>query len=288
MVARIALHAGTARAEVLPDMGAALAGLWAGDLPVLRPWRGRAGDGPFSVASIVLAPFSNRVSRPFTWRGRTHALPRNLDTEAFAIHGDAFARAWRVTRREAGRIDLALDDGAVGPFRYRAALSHALGPTGLVSELTLTNRSDEPMPYGAGFHPWFPRDRDTRIAFAATGLWPEDDRHLPASQRPVGLSADQDFSTRRALPAGWINNGFAGWDRHLRIEQGADAASVTLTAGALLDTLILFSPGADADFFCAEPVSHPVDALNLPGHPGLVVLAPGDSMTVSMRLAWGA
>jgi hypothetical protein len=42
-------------------------GLWVGEVPVLRPPGGLSGDGPVSVSSIVLAPFSNRVSRPFPW-----------------------------------------------------------------------------------------------------------------------------------------------------------------------------------------------------------------------------
>ena len=61
-----------------------------------------------------------------------------------------------------------------------------------------------------------------------------------------------------------------------------------MTAGPALHTLILFSPDGAADFFCAEPVSHPVDAHNLPGQPGLAVLEPGQTMTVRMRLEWAA
>ena len=47
------------------------------------------------------------------------------------------------------------------------------------------------------------------------------------------------------------------------------------------------SPAADADFVCFEPVTHPVDAFNLPGEPrdhGLKVLEPGESLGVSMRI----
>jgi aldose 1-epimerase len=283
---RLELRAGGARAEVLPGMGGALAGLWVGDRPVLRPWSGRPEDGPFSVASIVLAPVSNRVSRPFDWGGRTHALPRNLATEAFPIHGDAFARPWRVAARDQASVRLELDDGGFGPLLYSASLTHALVGSGYASELSITSRCAEPMPFGGGFHPWFPRDRETRLTFTATGVWLEDDRHLPAGDRPVAVPEAWDFSGGKALPEGWINNGFSGWDGRLRIAQGAAAVPVRLTAGSALDTLILFSPGAGADFFCAEPVTHPVDAVNLPGRPGVVVLEPGETMRVRMRMEW--
>ena len=267
-------------------MGASLGGLWVGDRPVLRPWSGQVEDGPFAVASIVLAPVSNRVSRPFDWGGGTHTLPRNLASEAFPIHGDAFGKPWTVARKDPRSIELALGDGAFGPLLYQARLTYEITPEAFSSALTLTSRCNAPMPFGAGFHPWFPHDRDTRIAFSATGVWLEDDRHLPAGDRPIALPDAWNFATARPLPATWINNGFADWDRRLRIAQGEAAVSLTMHACRELDTLILFFPASGADFFCAEPVSHPVDALNLPGRPGLAVLEPGETMTVWMRMEW--
>ena len=55
-----------------------------------------------------------------------------------------------------------------------------------------------------------------------------------------------------------------------------------------LTTFILYSPASDADFFCFEPVTHPVDAHNRPGGPeanGLTVLVPGDTLAVSCRFS---
>jgi aldose 1-epimerase len=53
-----------------------------------------------------------------------------------------------------------------------------------------------------------------------------------------------------------------------------------------LGTLILYSPSAQAPFLCLEPVSHPVDAHNLPGQPGLVRLAQGESLSAFLALSW--
>lgn len=279
----IELRAGAARATVAPARGAAVMGLWLGEVPVLRP---AVDEGLFSVSNIVLAPFSNRVSKPFPWQGGTVALARNMETEAFPIHGDAFQRPWDVAERSETRVVLRLEEGGFGPIRYAAELTFDLSPQGFRNALTLVSRSDGPMPFGLGFHPWFPRDADTRLTFAARGVWEEDARHIPVATTPAPIPEAWDFSEGRALPGGWINNGFDGWDGTARIEQGRAGVSLTMTTEGPLSTLIVFSPDAASDFFCAEPVSHPVDAHNLPGMPGLATLAPGEELAVAMTLAW--
>lgn len=282
----IELRAGAAQARIAPARGASVTGLWVGGIPVLRPASRDAEDGPFSVSSIVLAPFSNRVSRPFPWRDGTVALDRNIETEAFPIHGDAFQRTWEVWDLTTTRAVLHLAEGAFGPLRYAATLTFDLSPERLGIALVLVSRSDGPMPFGIGFHPWFPRDADTRLAFTARGVWEEDAHHLPVAATPAPIPEVWDFSAGRALPEVWINNGFDGWDGILRIDQRRAGVSVAMSVDGPLSTLIVFSPDATSDFFCAEPVSHPVDAHNLPGMPGLATLAPGDRLGASMDLTW--
>lgn len=279
------LTAGNARLQVLPAQGAALAGLWVRARPVLRPM---TGEGPFAASSIVLAPFSNRVSRAFDWNGATITLPRNLASEAFPIHGDAFQRPWTVTTASPSDAVLDLPDGAIGPLLYTAQQVMTLSPDRLDLTLTLTSRADRALPFGLGFHPWFPRGRETQIQFSAGAVWLEDARHLPATKAPTRIPEGWNFAQARPLPGDWINSGFADWSGDLQVHQGPEAVSATLRACPRLRTLILYSPHAQADFFCAEPVSHPVDAFNLPRHPGLQVLQPGETLSGSMRLEWTA
>jgi aldose 1-epimerase len=61
-----------------------------------------------------------------------------------------------------------------------------------------------------------------------------------------------------------------------------------IEASEVLDQYVVFSPAADADFFCFEPVSHPVDAFNLPARPdayGLKVLSSGETLDIWTRIA---
>lgn len=284
---RIELIAGDARADVMPGMGGALAGLRVGDRCVLKPWTGRPDDGPFALSNIVLAPFSNRISRPFVWLGKRIALERNLETEAFPIHGDAFQKAWTIIESRTDQVVMQLKDGAFGALRYEASLTYALSSTGLRCELALTSRADDPMPFGLGFHPQFPRDQNTRLEFTATGVWEEDGRHLPLNDNPIEIPPAWDFSVLRPIPETWINNGFDGWSGTAKILQGDSAMSVTMQASSNLGTLVIYSPDPEANFFCAEPVSHPVDAHNLRGLPGLAILEPGATLAAQMEFQWG-
>lgn len=282
----IRLLAGDAQAGILPDVGAGLTGLSVDGRPVLRPWSGRSADGPFALAMNLLLPFSNRIDRGFDFAGQHHDLAPNLPGEPFPIHGDAFQRPWRVVRSSGAAATLALDGGAFGPWRYSAEVRFVLTGQSLSAELALTNRGGATLPFGLGFHPWFPRLPGTLLRFDATAVWEEDGRHLRRSDRPEPLPEALSFARPAALPAGWINAGFAGWDGRADIIQPAPAQGCRITARDL-DTLLVYSPDAAADFFCAEPVSHPVDAHNLAGMPGLRPLRPGEAMSAALRIEWG-
>jgi aldose 1-epimerase len=233
----------------------------------------------------LLLPFSNRISGSFHFEGREHRLEPNLDGEPFPIHGDAFQRSWEVADRDGEGVRLRLPDGSFGPFSYEAEVAYCLSPTALATTLAVTSLSREPLPFGLGFHPWFPRSSGTRLRFRAAGCWPQDDRHLPATSGPAPIPPDWDFGVPAPPPEGWINTAFSGWDGEAELWHDVSAVSLRITAPDLR-TLIVYSPSAAAPFLCLEPVSHPVDAHNLPGQPGLVRLEPGASLSAGMTLSW--
>lgn len=276
------LSAGRAEAWVDPGLGAGLGGLCWDGRALLSAGAGRPGGGPFAQALNLLVPFSNRISRPFDFGGATHAVPANLEGEPVAIHGDAFQSAWEVEEAGVDHARLRLTAGT-GPFRYRAEVSYRLAPQSLDIALRVTNLAAMTLPYGGGFHPWLPRHPGTRLRLTATGHWPEDARHLPATTAPVPLPPDLRFDPPAALPGRWINEGLFGWDGRAEVIQ---PDHVLEFAAPGLTTILLYSPGPAAPFFCLEPVSHPVDAHNLPGQPGLVPLEPGGKLDFSLRLAW--
>lgn len=280
----VELSDGHARLVVAPEQGAAIArydALVAGGAPVplLKP-----GDGAGTSGCQLLVPWSNRISGGgFTFEGRFHAVLPNVPGEAFPIHGDGFQKPWRLARHTAFEAKLVLDDGAIGPYRYRASVTYALRDGSLEAKLTVENRTGLRLPYGLGFHPWFPRGDTTMLEAKAKRVWLEDERHLPIGVVPVNDRPAWNFSRAIPLPQGWVNNAFDGWDGRASIVQLEEGMAVTLTASPELNVYILYSPSTDAGFFCFEPVSHLVDAHH---GEGLTPLDYGETMSAAMRLDW--
>lgn len=287
----VILDNGKARVTLRPDLGAGATGHDFHDGTAWQPIFRRVPDDtahPFQLSNILLVPFSGRVSGGgFTFDEQFHAIARNMPAEKYPIHGSAFALPWTVRHWTLESVTLQLSAEGPGPFRYDAAMTYTLEDTALVMRLEIVNRGIR-LPFGLGFHPWFVRDGDTRLYAPAAQVWQEQDDHLPKAIEPIARHPEMDFNTSRSLPGRWINNWFSGWNRQARIDWPRRGISAAVTASDGLDQYVVFSPSGDADFFCFEPVSHPVDAFNLPGGAekyGMKILETGESVAASMRIA---
>jgi len=291
MRAAVQLVAGSLTADILPSLGGGVA-----RFDVLREekrievFRGcpeGGTDDPGKLGLYVLVPWSNRISGSgFTFGGVFHSLTPNIADEPCPIHGDGWLASWRVSRNDGRRVRLEHEGHALAPYHYDATLDYTLETNAMTIQLTATNRATLALPFGLGFHPWLPRTPGTRLQVDAESVWLEDARHLPVKRVPVKSCPDWDFSSPRSLPAGWINNAFTGWNGRATIVWEDRGLTLDLEARSPLSTFILYSPSADAPFFCFEPVSHAVDAHNLPPGPeahGLVVLVPGATLAAECR-----
>ena len=256
---------------------------------IFRGWPEGGTHDPEFPRPLRAVPWSNRISgQGFNFGGTFHPLLPNFAGEPCPIHGDGWLSPWQLLSKSNRSVRLNRETAGPGPFRYRGVLDYALDAEGMTIALTAINLAAIALPYGLGFHPWFPRTPATKLWASAETVWLEDSRHLPTEQVPVHRRSDWDFSSYRSLPEGWINNGFAGWNGRAAIRWEDRALALEINASPPLSDFILYSPGARSPFFCIEPVSHAVDGHNLPPGPeahGLVVLAPGESMTVECRFS---
>lgn len=274
------------RVGIVPGMGGGIAFMEARlpdrSVPVLRPWAG-PGAGPFGLGCILLLPFCNRIfGGGFRFGGAFHPVPPNLPGEPVPHHGGAFQQAWEVVAAGPERADLVLNDGAIGPWRYSARVSYSVENGALLARLDVTNQGPD-LPFGVGFHPWFPRLRDTRLQFSASGVWLAGADSRPTDHVPLADRPGWDFSAARPLPSGLIDTAFTGWAGCARLAQRDIAVQLSAPEG--LDLLQLYTP-PDAPFFCAEPVSHPVNAMNMDGQPGMAALVTGATLAAHMTLGW--
>lgn len=280
----ISLSDGVAEVDILPEEGAAIARYElirdAGRIQLFRPTPfGRAGQA-VDAASILLLPWSNRISGGgFRYGGRFIRLEPNLDGEPYPIHGNAFQLPWSVVGQDRSKASLFLHSDGPGDFRYAAEVLYELSQGDLCVELSVVNRGEGALPFGLGVHPWLPRTPATTLQFNAKEVWLEDGRHLPAGRLDLAAADGWDFATARPLPKDWINNAFGGWDGNAQIIWPEHDVGLRIVAAPMLRHCVVFSPGASSPFFCFEPVSHSIDAHNRPGRESsqLTRLEPGET-----------
>ncbi|MEJ8572300.1 aldose 1-epimerase [Microbaculum marinum] len=286
--AAVQLAAGDLRAEIRPDCGGSLGGFWsqtpAGTTDWMRRARPDAADAR-GMACYPLVPFSNRIREGrFTFLDREIVLPLNYAPHPHVIHGHGWQAAWQVAERTGHTAVLHYRHAAdAWPWTYLAEQRFALDAATLTIAISVTNLDDTPMPAGIGLHPYFPRHPGGRLSASVGGLWRSDDEVMPTDLVP----ADTVWPAGAPLIADEqpLDNCFTAWGKRLAIDwpgsDRGDARHLSLEASGPLDFLIVFTPPG-ASFFCAEPVSHCIDAFNLArtrDDTGMVALGPGETLS---------
>ncbi len=243
------------------------------------------------TACFPMLPFCNRIADArFCYGGKDVRLAANFPPEPHAIHGVGWQSSWQVSRAAGKQVVLRFDhDGGGWPWPFTATQSCSLADDGLTIELAVRNRSNETMPSGLGLHPYFARNGAVSVTAPAQELWFNDGRNLPfarVSKDPL-LDALKGGSP---LPSGYDNQ-ISGWTGRADIVWQDTRHRLTLSTSPALSRAVVYSP-ADEPFFCFEPVTHAWNALG--GSParhaerGVIALAPGQTHTLSVRLAVGS
>lgn len=272
---RIALDGHGWQAWLAPQDGGGITALRFQGRDILVPAPDRVPlGGPFGAFWMI--PWANRLDG-----GRLggHRLPINRAAEGTAIHGLSRDRPWQVAEATSDRV-LLTQAVAAGPYRYEARLLHGVWPGGFSLDLAITNTGDTPLPFGAGWHPWFVRPPGTRLRFGAATRFTHDSRCLPiAAEASAGLDGDE------ATFLGFDTH-FGGWDGAARIDWPGLSLGIAAT-GALATNLQVYAP-RDKAVLCVEPSSHVPDVANRPGFAAqgaMRVLAPGENLTGRIALS---
>ena len=268
-----------ATVTVSPELGASIVDYALHDgRQILRPST-NPSDG-FDCACYLLGPWCNRIDGGITgYDGRFIKVPPTHPRFPLPIHGSAALLEWDVLERTTDRAALAAIADWPEPFHYRSEVTYRLTDAALSIELAITHLGEIPLHYGMGIHPWFKRTPMTMLRASASHWQKTDDRMLPIGDVPIAARSAWNFDLLRGLPEDEIDTAFGGWDgtATLLIDQ---KLSLRISTRPELNHYQIYSTGNDADFVCFEPVTHPVNAHNMPGWPGLQMLNCNEQMSI--------
>lgn len=271
------LNAGALRLALRPDLGGCIAGLWCGDLPVLRSTEPSALSASRPSGCYPLVPYSNRLGyRRFRWLGHDHTTAPNFDDSPHSVHGVAWTRPWSVVSAGATQAEIAYvhEPDAHWPFAFRVTQRFELDSAALTVRLALINASPQPQPVGLGWHPYFPKRTRSRLHIELSERWESDATGLPTRRVPQpGIDGDVvhlDF-----------DHCFEGWTGPARLRD----EKLSLRLSSSLPYLVVFTPPT-REYFCVEPVSHVSNAIHMadPLAHGLRSVEPGATFDAWMRL----
>jgi aldose 1-epimerase len=266
-----------------PERGGSLARFdWCGE-PLFRP---ACGPTIFDSACFPLVPFSNRIARGrFGWEGRDVTLAPNFPggDHPHPLHGMGWLSAWQVSEADEASAILSHDHAAGDwPWAYRAEQRMTLSARGFEHRLRVINLSQEPMPAGLGFHPYFPQTEATIYHGLHLGEWTNDEGGLPLKLRRRERACDwwqgQPVATRH------VDTVYVGRQGPLLVTWPERRLKLSISPSAELADTVVYNPGY-GDFFCVEPVSHATDALNQAGNPSIRRLATGEIFEVTVQYA---
>lgn len=278
MTSALELRAGDLRLALRPDLGGSIAGLWLGDLPVLRSTEPDQLASSRLSACYPLVPYSGRLGyRRFRWNHVDHTTQPNVDGSPHSLHGVSWQRAWSVLEHGPRSAVLELRHGADAdwPFDFTVRQRFELGEGTLSLHLGFENTSPQSQPVGLGWHPYFPKRPRSRLHVEARERWETDASGLPTRSVPTpGIDADVAHLA--------FDHCFDGWRGTARIRD----EQLRIEVSSPLRYLVVFTPGT-RDYFCVEPVSHVSNAVHMsdPVAHGLVNLAAGARCEASMQLA---
>lgn len=258
------------------------------EIPLMRNGTAHGGD-PLKAACFPLLPFCNRVlDNRFSFAGREYEFQPNQPWDRHYLHGDGWLSRWSVSARTDTSVGFAMTRSAdpVSPYAYAATIDYTVTDRKLVVALAVTNQGGSALPFGLGLHPYFPLTPATTLQAPARGYYPEEAEFMPGVREAV--PPDLDFRQPTMPPRRWINNWFAGWNGTAEIVWPERQLALAIEADLAFEDYFVFmsdrrfEPDFAGDYFCFEPMTHAANAHRSADLAGLVVLAPGETLSRSV------
>ncbi len=224
-----------------------------GGIPILFPICGNLPDNQYT-----------HNGQPYTLK--QHGFARDLPWEVVEqVTQDQGSLVLRLVSNEQTR--------AVYPFEFELTFTYTLHKGTLATHQRYTNHSSVPMPFSAGFHPYFQVTDKTQLKF-----------DIPASRfldqrTKIVHSFDGHFDFQQDE----IDVAFIGVTRQsATVIDPSQSLRLLLEYSNAFSTLVFWTIKGK-DYYCLEPWTAPRNALNTGEH--LIYLDPGASMETAFNLS---
>ena len=256
---------GASVVEIAPERGGIVTRLAVEGREVFYLDRATFDDATKNVrgGNPVLFPSPGPLANDrFTWGARSGSMKQ---------HGFARNRPWRET--SPSTIELVSDDVTREQFPWDFRLVHTHTLTGKVLRIDqrIENRSDSPMPFAFGFHPYFLVTDKSKATIPTNAKRAFDN----VTKKEIDVAGPIDLTQKEV-------------DLHL-FDHGKNEATLDLGDGHRI--VVRASPEyhrwviwtlAGKDFVCLEPWTAGADALNQEGK--TIVLAPGETKALWIEI----
>ncbi len=262
------------RLEAVPERGGIVIRWQLNGQEILYLDEARFQDPTLSVRGgipILFPICGNLPNNTYTYNGQTYTLKQ---------HGFARELPWVVLDQQAddnsARLSLGLSSNeqtlAVYPFEFQLVFTYILQGNTLTLHQRYTNQSNVPMPFSAGFHPYFAvQDKDQLRV------------QIPSSQYDDNMTKSvQAFSGQFNFELDEIDAAFTELSSRVSsvVDEGR-SQRLTLTFSPEFSTLVFWTVKGKP-FYCLEPWTAPRNALNTGNH--LLHLDPNQSLELEMQL----
>jgi len=195
----------------------------------------------------ILFPIcGNLPDNTYTHEGQTYSLKQ---------HGFAREMPWNVVDQSEASITVQLVNTptteAVYPFGFQVDFTYELTDTRLTIRQRYTNTGTTPLPYSAGFHPYFAAPDKSALEFSLPStVYQEKSTPEPRAFTGFDLTQPEIDWAFRDLTA-----------THATVVDRSRGLTLTLSFDPAFTTLVFWTV-LGKDFYCLEPWTAPRNSLN--------------------------
>ena len=247
----------------------------------------------------LLIPWPNRIrDGRYEFGGIEHQTPLSEPEHGNAIHGLVRWANWQLDQRgrDSVRATHVLHAQLGYPFSLGLEIVYTLSGTGLRVAITATNLGSEPLPYGAGQHPYFTVGTDlvdaAVLCVPAESVLEADERGIPTGRMLPVIGTERDFRRARPIGTAVIDACYTDPERdedgvsRITLESPGGSPKVTVWMDASFGFVMVFTgdtlePARRRHGLAVEPMTCAPDAFR--GSLGLQILEPGEQSTA----VWG-